>query len=274
MSTTSPFAQELVATAKAIVAQGKGIMAADESIKTIGKRFSSINLENTEENRRAYRDLLINTQATANYISGIKIDTRTLVIPATADNELVTLDLAGLEDLCTKYYQAAANLLNEPELTNGTDSIDDSTGIYKVLLAEVFKALSAHDVMLEGAIFKMSMITHTSNSPATPERVAELTVEALQSTVPPALAGIVFLSGGQSEIEAIASLNAINKITGGRFAYTFSFGRALQESAIKTWNGKPENIESTRQDLHRALCNSLALAQGEEVIASALVSTN
>eukprot|EP01133_Synstelium_polycarpum_P015279 gene15279-18088_t len=345
---TSKFAQELIATAKAIVAPGKGILAADESTGTIGSRFSKINLENTEENRRAYRDLLINTQDEVTkhiggiilfeetlyqkdsngvpfteilkkkgIIPGIKVDKGTVVLPET-DNETATQGLDGLAERCTKYYEAGARFAKwravlkidvaknlpsqlamvenahvlaryaaicqscglvpivEPEiLMDGTHSIEDSARITEAVLSHVFKALADHHVMLEGALLKPNMVLNgtTNNSPATPERVGELTVRTLQRTVPPALTGVVFLSGGQTEIEATANLNAMNKLPNRPWALSFSFGRALQASVIKTWNGKPENVEEARKVyIHRALCNSLAQLgkyTGEEATASA-----
>ncbi|EFA78442.1 fructose-bisphosphate aldolase [Heterostelium album PN500] len=330
----SKYRDELIATAKAIVAPGKGILAADESTNTIGSRFQKINLENNEPNRRAYRDLLINTEGDINkfiggvilfeetlyqndeqgtpfpailkkhgIITGIKVDKGTVVIPGT-DGETATQGLDGLADRCKKYYEAGARFAKwravlkidvpkalpsqlaitenahtlaryaaicqenglvpivEPEiLMDGTHSIEDSAVITERVLAAVFKALNDHHVMLEGALLKPNMVLNGTgnNAPATPTRVAELTVRTLQRTVPPALPGVVFLSGGQTELEATANLNAMNLLPNRPWSLSFSYGRALQASIIATWKGSKDNIEAARKVyLHRALCNSLA----------------
>ncbi|EGG13959.1 fructose-bisphosphate aldolase [Cavenderia fasciculata] len=339
------YTEELIATAKAIVANGKGILAADESTGTIGNRFQKINLENTEENRRQYRDLLIHTDGDiTKYIGGIilyeetlfqkddngtpfaevlkkkgiqigiKVDKGTVNIPQT-DSETATQGLDGLGERCKKYYEAGARFAKwravlkidvakhqpsnlsiletahslaryaaicqenglvpivEPEiLSDGSHSIQDTADATERVLAAVFKALSDHKVLLEGALLKPNMVlAGSSGKAADPKEVAYLTVRTLQRTVPPALPGVVFLSGGQTELEATANLNAINQEPNRPWALSFSYGRALQSSIIKTWNGKKENFEAARKVyLHRALCNSLAVLgkyPGEEATA-------
>ncbi|GAM21360.1 hypothetical protein SAMD00019534_045350 [Acytostelium subglobosum LB1] len=340
--------QELIATAKAIVAPGKGILAADESTGTIGNRFQKINLENNEPNRRAYRDLLINTEGDINkfiggvilyeetlyqkddngtpfpeilkkkgIITGIKVDKGTVQIPGAGEGETATQGLDGLADRCKKYYEAGARFAKwravlkidvpkglpsqlaitenahtlaryaaicqenglvpivEPEiLMDGTHTIEDSAVITEKVLAAVFKALNDHHILLEGALLKPNMVLNgtTNAQPAAPERVAELTVRTLQRTVPPALPGIVFLSGGQTELEATANLNAMNLLPNRPWSVSFSYGRALQASIIATWKGSSDNIEAARKVyMHRALCNSLAQLgkyPGEEATAT------
>eukprot|EP01132_Coremiostelium_polycephalum_P009631 gene9631-11804_t len=327
------FDEELIATAKAIVAPGKGILAADESTGTIGNRFQKINLENTEANRRDYRDLLINTGGEiTKYIGGvilyeetlyqkdengtpfpeilkkkgiqvgIKVDKGTINIPGT-DGETFTQGLDGLGDRCKKYYEAGARFAKwravlkidvpkgiptqlaidenawtlaryaaicqenglvpivEPEiLMDGTHSIEDSARITEKVLAHVFKALNDQHVLLEGALLKPNMcLNGTGNAnPAKPEDVARYTVQTLLRTVPPALPGIVFLSGGQSEVEATQNLNAMNLVP-RPWSLSFSYGRALQASILKAWGGDKTKVEEGRKAyLHRAYSNHLA----------------
>ncbi|EGC32636.1 hypothetical protein DICPUDRAFT_49487 [Dictyostelium purpureum] len=346
---TSKYQEELIATAKAIVAPGKGILAADESTGTIGSRFQKINLENIEENRRAYRELLIGTEGdVTKFIGGvilyeetlyqkmadgtpfatvlknkgihigIKVDKGVTPIPNT-DGETSTQGLDGLGDRCKKYYEAGARFAKwravlkidvaknlpsnlsilenahtlaryaaicqenglvpivEPEiLMDGDHSIEDSARITEKVLAAVFKALNDHNVLLEGALLKPNMVLagtgYTGEKP-TAKKIGELTVRTLQRTVPPALPGVVFLSGGQTEIEATQNLNAMNVVPNRPWSLSFSYGRALQASVISTWKGDAANVEGARKVyLHRAKCNSLAQLgkyEGEEASASA-----
>ncbi|KAM9954364.1 hypothetical protein ACTFIW_003905 [Dictyostelium discoideum] len=344
----SKFADELIATAKAIVAPGKGILAADESTNTIGARFKKINLENNEENRRAYRELLIGTGNGVNeFIGGIilyeetlyqkmadgrlftdvlreqkihigiKVDKGVVPIPGT-DGETSTQGLDGLAERCKKYYEAGArfakwravlkiDLANncpsqlsitenahtlaryaaicqenglvpivEPEiLMDGSHTVEQSAQVTEKVLAAVFKALNDHHILLEGALLKPNMVVNGTDCPtkATSEQIGKFTVRTLQRTVPPALTGVVFLSGGQTEIEATANLNAMNVLPNRPWALSFSYGRALQASVISTWKGESANVEAARKVyLHRAKCNSLAQLgkyTGEESTGSA-----
>lgn len=324
---------ELKQTADAIVASGKGILAADESTGTLGKRFTKINLENTDENRRKYRQLLFTAdKSISQYISGvilfhetvyqkadngtsfiqllnnlgiipgIKVDTG--VVNLLGTNEETTTQ--GLDDLgkrCAQYYKDGcrfakwrcvlkiddhcptqlailenANVLAryastcqqnglvpivEPEiLPDGDHDLERSQKVTEKVLAAVYKALSDHHVYLEGTLLKPNMCTpgQSASKRCSPEDVGLATVTALQRTVPAAVPGVVFLSGGQSEEDASVNLNAINKSAGPKpWALTFSYGRALQASCIAAWKGKDENIKAAQNELiKRAKANSLA----------------
>lgn len=324
---------ELRKIANAIVAPGKGILAADESTGTIGKRFAPIGLENNEENRRAYRQLLFSAgkeladnisgvilfhetfyqkddagvpfpQALNNLgiIPGIKVD-KGVVNLAGTDNETTTQGLDGLSERCAEYkkggagfakwrcvlkiqpytpsYQAMlenANVLAryasicqqnglvpivEPEvLCDGDHDLETAQRVTEEVLAFVYKALADHHVFLEGTLLKPNMVTagQSCSKKNTPEEVAAATVAALQRTVPPAVAGVTFLSGGQSEEDATIHLNAINTVPGRKpWALTFSYGRALQASVIAAWAGKAENVAKGQAELlKRAKGNGLA----------------
>ncbi|XP_015794081.1 fructose-bisphosphate aldolase A-like isoform X1 [Tetranychus urticae] len=327
------FFDELKATAAAIVAPGKGILAADESTGTMGKRLQSIGVENNEENRRQYRQLLFTSgddmpkfisgvilfdetvyQKTDDgvafpdllisrgIIPGIKVDTGVVDLQGT-EGETTTQGLDNLTKRCQKYYAAGcrfakwrcvlkigqntpsplailenANVLAryatccqqaglvpivEPEiLPDGDHTIEKCQLVTEKVLAAVYKALNDHNVYLEGTLLKPNMVTSGQSCPtkATPEQVALATVTALQRTVPPAMPGVVFLSGGQSEEEASVNLNAINKLDAKKpWGLTFSYGRALQASALKAWSGKKENIPAGQAEfLKRAKANGLA----------------
>lgn len=326
-------AKELAATAKAIAAPGKGILAADECTGTIQKRFNSINVENNETNRAAYRDLLFSTEGLGQYISGcilfeetlfqknaagesmvellkkqniipgIKVDKGLETIPRT-DDEKATMGLDGLAERCQRYYAAGARFAKwravlsinqsqgkpsdrsiaevayglaryaaicqqnrlvpivEPEiLTDGSHDITVCAQVTEKTLAAVFKQLSDQGVLLEGALLKPNMVTPGSDCPikAKPEEVAFYTVRSLARTVPPALPGVTFLSGGQSEEEASVNLNAMNRIGPHPWALTFSYGRALQASTLQAWRGKAENkVKAQTMLLKRAQANSEA----------------
>lgn len=318
-------------TADAIVAPGKGILAADESTATIGKRFSAINLENTAENRRKYRQLLFTTAA-ADHISGVILYDETFrqkddkgtpfpqllqkhgIIPGIkVDKGVVPLagtigegTTQGLDDLavrCKEYYDGGcrfakwrcvltigshtpshlgmlenANVLAryasicqqnglvpivEPEiLQDGDHDLERCQKVTELTLAYVYKALADHHVFLEGTLLKPNMVTpgQSSSKRATPQDIARATVTALQRGVPVAVPGIVFLSGGQSEVDASVNLNAINQFRGKKpWALSFSYGRALQASVLKAWQGKDENLKAAQQVFFtRARANGLA----------------
>jgi len=322
---------ELRKTAQAIVAPGKGILAADESTGTIGKRFTDIKLENTAENRRKYRQLLFTTAASDNIsgvilfdetfrqkddkgtpfpkhlqqqgiIPGIKVDKGVVPLAGTI-GEGTTQGLDDLAARCKEYYDGGcrfakwrcvltigthtpshlgllenANVLAryasicqqnglvpivEPEiLQDGGHDLERCQKVTEQTLAYVYKALADHHVYLEGTLLKPNMVTPGQASPkrATPQEIARGTVTALQRGVPSAVPGIVFLSGGQSEIDASVNLNAINQYQGKKpWALSFSYGRALQASVLKAWQGKDENLKAAQKVFFtRARANGLA----------------
>jgi len=322
---------ELRKTAEAIVAPGKGILAADESTGTIGKRFADIKLENTPENRRKYRQLLFTT-AVADHISGVILYDETFrqkddkgtpfpqllaqknIIPGIkVDKGVVPLagtigegTTQGLDDLaarCKEYYAGGcrfakwrcvltigphtpshlgmlenANVLAryasicqenglvpivEPEiLQDGNHDLERCQKVTEQTLAYVYKALADHHVYLEGTLLKPNMVTPGQSSPkrASAQEIARATVTALQRAVPAAVPGIVFLSGGQSEVDASVNLNAINLYPGKKpWGLSFSYGRALQASVLKSWQGKDENLKTAQQVFFtRARANGLA----------------
>ncbi|BES92643.1 unnamed protein product [Nesidiocoris tenuis] len=325
---------ELKKIAKALVVPGKGILAADESVNTLGKRLQEVGVENTEENRRRYRQLLFTTDpCIADNISGVILFHETLfqkaddgtpflellkqngIVPGIkvdrgvvplfgSEDECTTQGLDDLAERCTGYkkegchftkwrcvlkigknvpsYQAImenANVLAryasisqsqrmvpivEPEvLPDGSHDLDRAQKVTESVLSAVYKALGDHHVFLEGTILKSNMVTPGMQCPIkySPDEIAEATVLAFQRTVPPAVAGIAFLSGGQSEEEASVNLDAINKYVGRKpWPLTFSFGRALQASVLKTWNGKDEYTKAAQEELiNRARANGLAV---------------
>ncbi|KAJ5066882.1 fructose-bisphosphate aldolase [Anaeramoeba ignava] len=331
----NPFEKELIGNANKISVRGKGILAADESTGTIGKRFNSINLENKEENRRKYRELLFTTEGIEKYISGVIMYEETLfqktkegidfseilqkkgIIPGIkvdmglqplygTDDETVTQGITGLAERCQKYYKQGARFAKwraalkisketncpsqlsinenanrlaryaaicqanglvpivEPEiLMDGDHPIEDCQYWTEKIVATCYKALSDHNVLLEGSLLKPNMVCKgiDSKQETTPDIIAQLTVKALQRSVPCAVPGIMFLSGGMSEVEATKNLNAMNSIQNQKIPWSlsFSFGRALQATCIKTWKGLDENFKKA-QDIffHRARANSLA----------------
>ncbi|MFO7189582.1 MAG: class I fructose-bisphosphate aldolase [Pseudomonadota bacterium] len=327
--------QSLAAVARAMVARGKGILAADESFGTIEKRFKSINLESTEENRRAYRDMLFSTKGLGEYISGVILFDETLrqksadgtpfpellekngMIPgikvdagakplARCPGETVTEGLDGLAKRCQEYVQLGAKFAKwravidigpgipsstcihtnahalaryaaicqdnglvpivEPEvLMDGDHTIDRCEEVTLWVLEEVFEQLFKQRVVLEEMVLKPSMVISGKKCPqqASPREVAERTLQTLKRTVPAAVPGIAFLSGGQSDEIATEHLSLMNQLGGGPWALTFSYGRALQAPALKTWAGNAANVAAAQAALlHRARMNSLA-AKGE-----------
>lgn len=325
--------KELAANARAVVAPGKGLLAADESTGTIGKRFANINLENNEDNRRQYRQLLFTgDKELANYISGVILYDETFwqkaddgrrfvdilkekgIIPGIkldkgvvqllgTDEETTTQGLDDLGKRCKEYYDNGARFAKwrcvlkigdgrpselavrenanvlaryasicqmnglvpivEPEiLTDGGHDLDACIVASERTLAAVYKALSDHHVYLEGTLLKPNMVLpgHDCKKEYTPEEVAKATVTVFQRTLPVAVPGVTFLSGGQSEIVATVHLNAINKYESTKpWKLTFSYGRALQASVLQAWQGKKENVKAAQDVLlHRARCNGLA----------------
>jgi fructose-bisphosphate aldolase, class I len=323
---------ELYETARTIVADHKGILAADESTGTIKKRFDAIGLESTEETRRAYRNLLFTTPGMEDYIGGVILYDETIrqssddgtpfpellaskgVVPgikvdtgakpmALWPGELVTEGLDGLRERLEEYYELGARFAKwravitigdgiptdacidanahalaryaalcqeaglvpivEPEvLMDADNSIETSDDVTGRTLRALYAALYAFDVHLRGTLLKPNMVIagKGSSEQASTERIAEMTVHNLKRHVPSLVPGIVFLSGGQSEVQATENLNAINRI-GGPWPLSFSYGRALQASALAAWGGDPANVEAAQAVfLHRARMNALAVA--------------
>jgi len=323
---------ELNKVAMAMVAPGKGILAADESTGTIGKRFDAIKTENTEDNRRDYREMMFrSTEAMKNHISGvilydetiwqkakdgtplvelikkagalpgIKVDEGVKPLP-NCPGEVVTIGLDKLADRLPKYYAQGARFAKwravieigkgipsqacvhanahalaryaalcqaaqivpivEPEvLMDGDHDINACEKITEWVLKETFQELAINKVALEGMVLKPNMIVpgKGSKTRATVEDVAARTVKILKACVPGAVPGIAFLSGGQTDEEATANLDAMNKIGNLPWALTFSYGRALQAAPQKTWAGKSENVAAAQRTFaHRAMMNSLA----------------
>lgn len=152
----------------------------------------------------------------------------------------------------------------EPEiLPDGDHDLETCQKVTEKVLAAVYKALSDHNVFLEGTLLKPNMVTagFSCTKKYTAEQNARATVTALSRGVPPAVPGVTFLSGGQSEEDASLNLNSINTITGisKPWKLTFSYGRALQASVLKAWMGKAENVPAAQQELlKRAKANGLA----------------
>lgn len=324
--------KDLVAVAEAMVAEGKGILAIDESSGTCKKRFDAVGVESTEENRRAYRDMLLTTPGLSDYISGAILFDET-IRQATANGtpfvnymveagmlpgikvdagahplaghpgEKVTEGLDGLRGRLDEYRRLGARFakwraviaidegipstacLNanahalaryaalcqeagivpivEPEvLMDGGHSLEDCFDVTEAMLHALFNQLYEHNLLLEGTILKASMVISGSKASerAGVDEVAEATLQCLLNTVPAALGGIVFLSGGQSDTEATAHLDAMNRMGGLPWPLSFSYGRALQAPALATWGENPAgNVAAAQRKLaHRARMNGLA----------------
>ena len=327
---------QLEQTAEAMVADGKGILAADESSGTIKKRFDSIGAESTEENRRDYREMLFRaSDAMRDCISGVILFDETLrqkgadgtplvdVINATGalpgikvdkgakdlagcPGEKVTEGLDGLRERFAEYYELGARFAKwravitigdhipsrtcistnahalaryaalaqeanivpivEPEvLMDGAHDIERCFHVTEAVLNTVYDELFAQRVLLEGTILKPNMVISGSECKiqAEVEQVARETVKCLKRTVPAAVPGICFLSGGQSDEDATAHLSAMNAMFDMPWKLSFSYGRALQAAALKAWSGRKENEAAGQAAFaHRARMNGLA-AKGE-----------
>jgi fructose-bisphosphate aldolase, class I len=328
---TESMASGLVSTAQALVAAGKGLLAADESLPTIGKRFAALAIPSTEENRRAYRELLFTTPRLGASISGailfeetlrqkantgetlpdvltrqgiipgIKVDHGTVVL-ANFPGEKITEGLDGLRERLVGYrelgarftkwraviaigrhlptaacIEANAELLArfaalsqeaglvpivEPEvLMDGNHTLARCEEVMSATLRETFFRLVANRVMLEGMLLKTAMVLPGEDCPHQAEtgEVAEATLRCLRQTVPAAVPGVVFLSGGQGDMDATERLNAICRSGTTPWKLSFSFGRALQDAAMKIWGGSTDNRAAAQAALrHRAHCNRLA----------------
>ena len=327
---------QLTKTAQAMVVRGRGILAADESTSTIQKRFDAIKTENTETNRRDYREALFRSaEAIKSYISGVILFEETLTQKAAdgtpfvkilqdagaipgikvdkgikpmprCPGEVITEGLDGLGDRLKTYYEQGARFAKwravidiapgaptyacihanahalaryaalcqqadivpivEPEvLMDGDHPMEHCAEVSEWLLKEVFHELYHNNVILEGIVLKPNMCVagKKCKEQPKPEDVAAETVRVLRRCVPGAVPGIAFLSGGQTDEQATAHLDAMNRILGNPWALTFSYGRALQAAPQQAWGGKTENIPAAQKAFsHRAKMNSLA-SKGE-----------
>jgi len=317
--------------ARAMVAPGKGILAADESTGTIQKRFDMIDVTSTVDTRRAYRELLFTTEGAEQYIGGvimfdgtirqqssdgtpfaeviaakgivpgIKVDMGAKDLPG-FPGETVTEGLDGLRGRLAEYHDLGARFAKwravirigadtptwnavkanahalaryaalcqeagivpivEPEvLMDGDHTIERSYEVTRWVLRTTFSELADAGVRLDAMVLKPNMVIPGSDHPerAEPEAVAEMTVACLNEVLPVAVPGVAFLSGGQTEVEATANLNAMNASGVHPWALSFSYGRALQQSALRAWGGEPANVTASQAAfLHRAKMNGLA----------------
>ena len=317
--------------AEYIVSDGKGILAADESNPTCGKRFDSIGVESTESNRRDYREMLFRSSGMKDNIGGVILFDETIrqnaqdgtplvdliknqgALPGikvdkglapldSSPEETLTQGLDGLDERCKEYFTFGAKFTKwravikisddiptdaciqanmealaryakivqdnnmvpmvEPEvLMDGNHSIERCYEVTSKSLSTLFKCLKDQGVNIAGTILKPNMVTSgsTAEVQASIQDVAEMTVQCLKENVPSDLPGITFLSGGQSDVNATAHLDAMNKIGGFSWKLSFSYGRALQQPSLKAWLGKEENVPQAQEALsHRALMNKLA----------------
>jgi fructose-bisphosphate aldolase, class I len=334
---------ELAKIARAMVAKGKGILAADESFGTIEKRFKSISIASTEEHRRAYREMLFTTSDFTDYISGVIMFDETMrhassdgmpfptllekagVIPgikvdtgakdlAGYPGEQITEGLDGLRGRLAEYHRLGARFAKwravitigdglptrfcidanahalaryaalcqeagivpivEPEvLMDGGHSGERCEEVTTTTLESVFFHLHAHRVNLEGMVLKPNMVIPGKKAPQqwTPKQIAAATVRCFLRTVPAAVPGIVFLSGGQTPAEATANLDAMNRMGAHPWELSYSYGRALQDEALKAWLGRPENVAAGQRMLsHRGrLCSKARYGKYEAGMESA-----
>jgi len=322
---------ELNRVANAMVAPGRGILAADESAATVKKRFEAIGVESTEENRRDYRELLFRSKGMANIsgvilfdetirqnakdgtqlvkiieqagsLPGIKVDKGVKPLPF-SPGEVVTEGLDGLRERLIEYRGLGAKFCKwravieigpgipsyncihanthalaryaalcqdenlvpivEPEvLMDGEHDIDRCYEVTEFALKTLYQELYHARVKLEGTVLKPNMVVSGKKSAkqASVDEVAEKTLRVLKECVPVAVPGIAFLSGGQSDLDATARLNAMNRLGGVPWKLTFSYSRALQAAPQKAWSGKPDNVSAAQAAFtHRAAMNGLAL---------------
>lgn len=333
------FEIQMESTARALVAPGKGILAADESTGTIEKRFKSIGAAATEENRRAYRELLFTTPGLGQFISGvilfdetirqtsadgstlvallqrqgiipgIKVDKGTVAM-AGSPGDKVTEGLDGLRERLLEYRARGARFTKwraviaigatspscsslrtnahslarfaalsqeaglvpivEPEvLMDGGHTIQRHAEVTQRALRFVFEELAEHGVRLEAMLLKPNMVLSGKECPqqADVAEVAAATLRCLKRTVPASVPGLVFLSGGQSCVDSTAHLSAMNQLHAAPWELSFSFGRALQEPALRAWAGQASNTTAAQEALyHRAQCNSAARSGTVEIV--------
>jgi fructose-bisphosphate aldolase, class I len=327
------FTPDLQATAQALIATGKGILAADESLANANQQFKKLGIPQTIEMRRAYREMLFTTPGIGEFFSGvilfdetihqttqsgmpftkvlhdadilvgIKLDTGAKLLAGT-NSEQITEGLDGLRDRIAEYYRLGARFAKwravitigedvpsplclaanadalaryaalcqegglvpivEPEvLMDGSHSIDRSLAVHQTVLHAVFDRLYLYRIQLDQMILKPSMVTagRSCLPPASVQEVAQATVRCLLDRVPASVPGCAFLSGGQDDELATAHLNAMNSLFRGQLPWvlTFSYGRALQRSALQAWLGQAANVEVAQQALlQRAQWNSAA----------------
>ncbi len=329
-------ATDLAAVAQAMVARGRGVLAADESNATITKRFGALDIESTAENRRAYRDALLSTPGIEEYISGvilydetirqssadgktfpemlkargilpgIKVDTGSKPL-ANNNDEQVTEGLDGLRERIAEYVGLGAKFAKwraviiideergspsdyaihcnahalarygalcqegglvpiiEPEvLMDGANDIDLCMEVTERVQRRVFQELNRQQVSLEGIVLKPNMVISGKGcgSQASPQEVAERTLACLYRTVPPAVPGVAFLSGGQSAALATEHLDLMNKLGPHPWQLTFSYGRALQDDALKAWKGSTDNVAEAQKVASRRASLTSAAATG------------
>jgi len=319
-------------TARTLVADGKGILAADETPGTLTKRFDALGIRSTEQSRRAYREVLFTAPDATTFIGGVILQDETIrqkssmgtplaqvlasrgIVPgikvdtganplALAPGETITEGLDGLRDRLAEYRGMGARFAKwraviriadelpscacvsanahalaryaalcqeaslvpivEPEvLMDGSHSIERCEEVTTLILHAVFRALSDQRVSLESMLLKPNMVVpgKASPRPASVQDVATATLRCLLRTVPAAVPGVVFLSGGQTDRLATAHLDAINRLPGPKpWKISFSYGRALQDAALEAWHGQDENMKSAQEALlHRARCNGAA----------------
>jgi fructose-bisphosphate aldolase, class I len=330
------YEEELMATAKAMVAPGKGLLAADESYGTANKRFEKLGIPTTEEMRRAYREMLFTAPSIGDFFSGVILFDETIrqstkdgtpfakvllnagIIPgikldegakplAKAPGETVTEGLDGLRDRIAEYYKMGARFAKwravitigdsipshncikanahalaryaalcqeggltpivEPEvLMDGDHTLERSYEVHHQVLKSVFDELYIQGVELDRMILKPSMVIPGEKCPqqASIEDVARSTVKCLRESVPAAVPGCAFLSGGQSDELATAHLNAMNALFKNLpWQLTFSYGRALHQSALEAWNGQDANVSAAQNELYRHAKVNSAAALGQ-----------
>jgi fructose-bisphosphate aldolase class I len=317
------FELQMETTARALVARGKGILAADESTGTIEKRFKGVGASCTEENRRAYRELLFTTPGLGEFISGVILFDETIrqksadgtplvevlhrqgIIPgikvdkgakalAGFSGEKITEGLDGLRERLVEYRELGARFTKwraviaigaavpsdtclranahglarfaalsqeaglvpivEPEvLMDGDHDIARHAEVTQRALRIVFDVLADQRVRLEAMLLKPNMVLSGQECPqqASVAEAAEATLRCMKRTVPAAVPGLVFLSGGQSDVRATEHLNAMNQLNAAPWELSFSFGRALQTPALKAWAGLPANAVAAQRDLIR-----------------------
>ena len=315
--------QRLESTARELVPEGKGLLAADESFGTIEKRFDAVGIESTEESRRAYREMLFTTPGIGEYLSGvilfdetirqetsdgkllpevlkdqgiipgIKVDKSTVALPLSPD-EKYTQGLDGLRDRLEKYNERGARFTKwravitigdgiptvkciesnaralalfaafsqeaglvpivEPEvLIDGDHTIERSFEVNEWTLKRTYNALYEQGVHLEGTLLKPNFVISGKDAPeqASVEEVARYTIECFLRSVPAAVPGIVLLSGGQSDVDATAHLNAMNAMYDGLpWEISFSWARALQGKPMEVWGGDDSNVEEAQRIFH------------------------
>ncbi len=328
--------EQLESTAMELVSEGKGILAADESTGTVTKRLSAVDIESTEENRRAYREMLFTTPGIGEYLSGvilfdetirqnasdgtplveilkeqgiipgIKVDASTVDLPL-SPSEKYTQGLDGLRERLEEYvgmgarftkWRAVITIGNgiptvrciesnaralalfaafsqeaglvpivEPEvLIDGDHSIERSDEVNEWTLRSTYDALYEQGIHLEGTLLKPNMVISGKDAPeqASVEDVARHTIECMLRSVPAAVPGIVFLSGGQSDVSATGHLSAMNAMYGNLpWEISFSWARALQQKPMEIWGGDPQNVEEAQKVFHHRARMASAARYGE-----------